>query len=153
MNKSPMNYLIAFAIACICWILTNLVLANHLSDTIMLATLPIETFLFWYRVALTAVGVIALLTVFNWFRYGNKDAVAIELDQAKRVWYITFISLISLTVVVMMAKVVAFLNEGIAFVDYLIIFAAVALETFIYFWLCTFLLSPRTVKYVVPLKH
>lgn len=152
MSKSPMNYLITFAIACLFWVITGLVLAGHLSDTVSLATLAIEDFLFWYRIAITAVGVISLLLTYYWYVYGSKDSTAGDLEQARRVWYQLFVILIIVAIVALFAKVIIFLDEGIAIIDYLIIFAALSLHTYIFYWLCTFLMSPRAVKYLVPLK-
>lgn len=150
MNKSPLNYLVTFAIACLFWVITGLVLANYLSDVISLATITIEDFLLYYRIAITVVCVISLLSVYYWFNFGGKDSTAADLDHAKKVWYQYFVVQIILSVLALFVHVILFLDEGIIFMDYLTIFGALSLHTWIFYWLCTFLMSPRAVKYVIP---
>ncbi len=147
-----MNYLITFAVGAVVWIITGLVMADYLSETISLATMTIEDFLLWYRIAITAVGVIALLSTYYWFNYGSKDETARNLDSAKRTWTVLFVVQIIVAVVALLVLVVAFLDEGLLIGDYLLIFLALSLHSYIFFWLCTFLMSPTAVKYLVPLK-
>ena len=152
MNKSPINYLVTLAIGCIFWIFTGLLIAEYLSDTVTLATITIEKFILWYRLGNTVAGIISLIWVFYWFSYGSKDSTAGDLDNAKKFWYKSFIIHIIVAVAILFAEVVGFLNEGIVYSDYLIIFVTLSLHTYFFFWLCTFLMSPRAVKYIVPLR-
>lgn len=150
MNKSPLNYIITFAIGCFFWIISTIVISDYLSETIALASLPIEDFIFWYRIGVTSAGILSLLTIYNWFRYGSKTQTALNLKEAKRVWTISFFLQVSLATGFLMGKVVIFSKEGIALLDYIIIFLVLSLQTYIFYWLCTFFFSPRSVMYVVP---
>ena len=152
MNKSPINYLITFAISCFLWVITGLVLANHLNNTIFLSTFTVEKFLLWYRLSISAAALISLFYTYHWFFYGSKDSTAGDLNQAKRTWNISFIIQFIVAVVILFIEVIIFMNQGIAFMDYLKILGALFLHTFVFFWFCTFLMSPRAVKYLVPLK-
>lgn len=147
-----MNYLITFAVGAVIWIITGLVMADYLSETISLATMTIEDFLLWYRITITVAGLIALFSTYYWFHYGSKDEVARNLDSAKYVWNGHFIAHVILAVVGLLVLVVVFLDEGLLLGDYSMIFSALSLHTYIFFWLCTFLMSPTAVKYLVPLK-
>ena len=153
MSKTPLNYLITLAIGSVIWILTALVIGNYLSLTIALATLMVEDFLLYYRIFVTAAGIISLLSVYYWFYYGNKDSTAGDLEGAKRLWYSLFIIELVIAVVILLVNVILLLDEGVGITDYLFIYIALSLHTYIFFWLCTYLMSPRTVKYLVPLKR
>lgn len=153
MNTSPMNYLVSFAIGAGVWMLTGMALADYLSETVSLATMTIEDFLFWYRIAITVVAVIALVCVYFWFYKGSQDQVTRDLAQAKKTWAALFVTLIILAIAALLALVVAFLDEGLIIGDYLLILLALSLHSFIFYWLCTFLMSPLNVKYLVPLKN
>jgi hypothetical protein len=147
-----MNYLITTAIGGILWVITAVFLGEELGNTMPLATLSVEEFLVRYRIALAAAAVMGLLSVFYWYFYGSKDSTAGELDRAKRIWYSSFVGQIIIAVGIVVILVILFLSEGLTTIDYLIIFALVSLHTYIFFWLCTFFMSPRTVKYIPPFR-
>lgn len=151
-NKSPFNYLITLAFACILWVISAHILGNLLGDIIYLETLPVEDFIFWYRIFITIAGVLSLLITYYWYFYGNKDTTAGELDAAKRMWFYLFTVQVTITAVIFVAKVIIFRNEGIAFKHYLVILGALSLFTWLFFWISTFFMSPNAVKYLVPFK-
>ncbi|MHA2289433.1 MAG: hypothetical protein ACXABG_11670 [Promethearchaeota archaeon] len=148
MNESPLNYLITVTLSALFWIITAVFIGDSFSYSVFLATWSIEDFKFLYRITLAIAAFLGLINSCYWFFYGNKDSTAGNLEQAKRKWYFIFISLIIIAVLVVFVLVIILLDEGLVFGHYSILFCFISLHTFFFFWLCTFLMSPRTVKYI-----
>ena len=146
MNKSPLNYLITAAAGVVLWIVTAVVLAPVLGDHITLASMPIEDFIVDYRIDLAIAAMIGILNTLYWYYYGDKDSTAGELDRAKKIWNVSFITQIFLCAVLVFALVFITLAEGLSPIYYVLIFGITALHTFIFFWMCTVLMSPVNVE-------
>lgn len=146
MNKSPLNYLVTLAIGAVLWVVSAVIVGNVLSESITLATINVEDFLAIYRIALAIAAFIGISNSFYWYFYGSKDSTAGELDRAKRIWNQSFIAQITVAAGVVFVLGLKFLKEGIVLKDYLIIFGLVSLHTYIFFWFCTFLMSPINVE-------
>lgn len=113
----------------------------------------LELLFFWYRIATTSAGVTGLLIVNYWYIYGDRKDTVGNLERARKVWSLLLVVEVIISFVILLLLVIVFKNMGIAPVHYLIIFGALSLHTSILFFLCTFFLSPRAVKYVVPFKR
>jgi hypothetical protein len=150
MRKSPLNYLVTFAIAGVLWIITAVLTGNSLGESISLATMSIEDFLIRYRIVLAVAAVLGLLNSFCWYFYGSKDSIGRELNRARKIWNISFIVQIVVAAGLVVALAVMLMAEGVSPKDYLIIFGLASLHTFILFWFCTLLMSPNNVKNLVP---
>lgn len=153
MNKSPLNYLITIAVGGILWVITAVVSGDLLGEGISLATMSIEDFLFRYRIALAVAAVSGILNSFYWYFYGGKDSSAGDLDRAKRIWNQSFIGQIVTAAVVLVVLVFMLMTEGVTLKYYLIIFGLTSLHTYIFFWLCTFLMSPINVERIPLFKR
>ena len=146
MRKGPLNYLVTFAIAGVLWVITAVLSGDLLGDSISLATMSVEDFLMRYRIVLAIATVIGLLNAFYWYFYGNKDSTAGELNLAKRIWNISYIAQIVVAAGIVVALVVMLMAEGVSPKYYLIVFGLASLHTFVFFWFCTFLMSPIHVE-------
>ncbi|HEY0177551.1 MAG TPA: hypothetical protein VGC08_14305, partial [Pedobacter sp.] len=96
-------------------------------------------------------GIGALFTIIlssYWYYYGNLESTAGELKKAKQKWNMLFFLELIISIALTVIIVVMNLTEGIEASWYSIYFAVNAFLTFILFWLTTFLMSPRTVKFI-----
>lgn len=146
MNKSPMNYLITLSGGAILWVITAIVLGGVIGDRITLASMSTDDFLARYRIILAIAAVCGILNAIYWYFYGGKDSTAGELNKAKRIWHALFLTQIITAVVILFILVFMLMAEGVAPLHYAIFFALISLHTYIYFWLCTFFMSPINVE-------
>jgi hypothetical protein len=148
MNKSPLNYLITIALGVVLWVATAIFYSGGFAESLILAEATPEEFLGTLRMILAVGAAIGIANCLYWYYYGNLDSTAGDLGAAKRVWWISFIIQIIASVGLLFALVAMYMSEGIATADWLIMFAMLSLHTWFFFWLCTFLMSPRTVQYI-----
>lgn len=148
MNKSPFNYLITTALGAVLWVVFAILFGEYLSTNPTLAAknpdeLSLELQIFFGMGAL-----LSILLANYWYYYGDTESTAGELESAKKKWVSLFITQIILSVVFIVVLVVINRNEGIEPKWYGIYYAIIALLTYLLFWLTTFFMSPRTVKYI-----
>ena len=148
MNKSPLNFLITIALGGILWVITAIFYGGTFSESLMLATATPEQFLGNLRLALGVAAVIGIANSLYWYYYGNLDSTVGDLNKAKRFWWISFVFQIIASVVILFVLVFVNLKEGILTSDWLIMFGLISLLSWFFFWLCTFLMSPRNVKFI-----
>lgn len=146
MNKSPFNYLITIALAAVLWIATAIFYGGTFSESLMLAVSTPEDFLSNFRVMLGIAAGVGLINCLYWYYYGGLNSTAGKLGKAKKVWWGSFIIQIIASVGILFGLVFMNLNEGIHTTEWLITFGLLSLHTWFFFWLCTFLMSPRPVK-------
>jgi len=146
MRKSPLNYLVTIAIGAILWVVTAIFYGGTFSESLMLAVSTPEEFLANFRIMLGVAAGLGILNCIIWYSHGNSNSTAGNLGRAKRVWWALFIVQIVISVGVLLALVFMNLSEGILTKDWLITFGLISLLTWIFFWFCTFTMSPRTVK-------
>lgn len=148
MNKTPMNYLLTAALGGILWVVTAIFFGSTFSESLMLAVSPQEDFLANFRVMLGIAAAIGIINCLYWYYYGTLDSTAGDLRKARRLWWTFFILQVVASVGLLFILVFRNLNEGIPTKDWLIIYALLSLHTWFFFWLCTYLMSPRTVQYI-----
>jgi len=148
MNKTPLNYLVTIAIASVLWVITAIFYGGTFSESLMLAVSTPEDFLANLRIMLGVAAGIGLLNCLYWYYYGAKDSTAGRLDRAKKVWWSSFILQIVGSVGILVTLVIMNIQEGILTTDWLIVYGLISVHTWFLFWLCTFIMSPRTVKYI-----
>lgn len=153
MSKSPFNYLITLMLGAVLWIGTGVVLGNYLAETVNLAQLLEDEFKFYYRIVLAATAALGVMITFIWYMYGARDATALNLRGARRFWLIVFAGEFFMAVAAVVTLVVLFIDEGMVMTSYLLFFLALAVHTFLFFWICSFYLSPRSVKYIPLLRR
>lgn len=148
MNKSPLNYLITTAIGLILWVVFAIFVGGSLSESLMLAVSTPEDFAANLRLILGIAAVLGITNCLYWFYHGGLDTTAGNLAKAKRVWIGSFVIQIVISIALLVIMVIINLAEGILTTDWLIIFGFISLLTWIFFWFCTFFMSPRTVKFI-----
>lgn len=146
MNKSPLNYLITIALGGVLWVLTAIFYGGNFSESLMLATATPEEFLGNFRVILGSAAGIGIASCLYWYYYGNLNTTAGNLKRARKVWWTLFVVQIIASVGILFTMIFMNLKEGILTTDWLITYALISLHTWFFFWLCTFLMSPRPVK-------
>lgn len=146
MNKSPMNYLLAIALGIVLWVITAIFYGGNFSEGVILAESTPEEFLGNFRMILGIAAAAGIIACLYWFYYGNLNTTAGELGKAKRVWWISFVIQLILSVGLLFVMVMMNLSEGILTKHWLIIFLLLCVHTWVFFWCCTFLMSPRPVK-------
>lgn len=148
MNKSPLNYLITAALGAILWVVTAIFISGAFSESLMLAVSTPEEFVANLRMMLGIAAGIGILNCLYWYYYGGKDSTAGDLGKAKKIWWGSFIIQIVASVALLLGLVFINIAEGIVTIDWLITFGLISLHTWFFFWLCTFLMSPPTVKFI-----
>ena len=148
MNKSPLNFLITIALGIIIWMATAIMYGGAFSESLVLAVSTPEAFLANFRIVLAVATLSGIGNCLYWYHYGNLDSTAGKLGKAKRVWWISFIVQLIISASCLFVLVIINLSEGILTKDWLIVYGVLTLHTWVFFWLCTFLMSPRTVQYI-----
>ena len=148
MNKSPLNYLITIALGIVLWVITAVFYGGTFSESLILAVSTPEQFLSNFRIMLGIAAAIGIINCLYWYYYGSLDSTAGELGKAKKVWMISFVLQIIASAAILFVLISMNLTEGIATSDWIIAFGLISLHTWFFFWLCTFLMSPRTVQYI-----
>lgn len=148
MNKSPLNYLITAALGAVLWVVTAIFIGSAFCESLMLANSTPEDFAANLRIILGIAAFFGIANCMFWYYYGGLDSTAGNLSRAKKVWWGSFIIQIVVSIALLLVLVIVNLAEGILTTDWLIIFGLISLLTWIFFWFCTFIMSPRTVKYI-----
>jgi hypothetical protein len=148
MNKSPLNYLIAIALGIVLWVITAVFYGARFSESLIFASSTPEEFVASLRIMLGIAALCGIVNTIYWFYYGSLTSTAGELDRAKRVWWFSFILQIIASVVILFILIFMYLAQGILTSDWLLTYAMISLHTWFFFWLCTFMMSPRTVKFI-----
>ncbi len=148
MNKSPINYLLTAVLGAILWVAFAIFMGSYLSENPSLAekypeALAEELRLIFGIAMLTSVGFACY-----WYYYGSQEKVAGELPEAKRKWKVLFFLLMLLAVGLTIFIVVLNLDEGIESSWFITYFGILSVLTYFLFWISTFFLSPRTVKFL-----
>lgn len=149
MRKSPINYLVTMAAGVILWFITAIALGGVMGDGVTLSSMSIEDFLMRYRIALGIAAVSGMLNLFYWYFYGGSVSSAGEEARSKSIWNISFIVQIVVAGLILASLVFMLLTEGVSTLYYVIIFALLALHSFLFFWICSLIMSPPNVEYCV----
>jgi hypothetical protein len=147
-RSAPLNYVAATALAIFLWVVTGIFVGNYLSEEVALRAFTVERFLFLYRVVSAAIAGIGLLSCYYWFYYGGREETAADLDRARRVWFGLIVGMFGFAAGGMGTMVVIFRTETFLLMQYAIFFLVMSVHTYIVFWICTLLFSPRTVEFV-----
>ncbi len=148
MNKAPVNYLLTIALGAVLWIIFAVFAMDYLSNGPSLAEKDPAIFAGELRILFAAGMLLSIIACCYWYYYGDQPQTAGNLGAARKKWWMLFILMLVLSVVLTLIIVFLNLSEGIEpkwYAIYYIIFAAL---TYILFWLATYLMSPRTVKYI-----
>lgn len=148
MNKSPLNYLITGALGAILWVVFTIVLGSYLTENPSLSSKDPSQLATELQIIFGIGTLLSIVSSYYWYYYGDKESTASELPTAKRKWLGLFVFQIIVSVVLVLVVILLNRTQGIEPKWYAIYFGVLAILTFILFWLSTFLMSPRTVKYI-----
>lgn len=148
MNSSPINFLISIAIGGILWVTTAIFIGPSFSESLLLAMSTPEEFSSNLRIIFGIAAAIGILICIYWLYYGNLKSTAGNLPKAKKVYITLFILQVIASVSLFFALIFMNLKEGLLTTNWLVIFGLLSLLTWFYFWIITFLFSPRSVKYI-----
>ncbi len=148
MNKAPVNYLLTMALGAILWIIFAVFAMDYLSNGPSLAEKDPADFAGQLRVLFAAGMLLSVISACYWYYYGDLPQTASNLGDARKKWWMLFILMVVLSVVLMLVVVFQNSGEGIEPKWYAIYYGVFALLTFVLYWLATYLMSPRTVKFI-----
>jgi H+/Cl- antiporter ClcA len=148
MNKSPLNHLLSAAVVAILWVVFAVLMGSYLTENPNLAEKDPNDLASELRIFFGLAALLSIIFSSYWYAYGSNEKTAGELPHAKKKWNTLFIILIIYSVALVVAIIMMNLKEGIEPKWYGIYFGLLATLTFISFWINTFLMSPKTVKYI-----
>lgn len=148
MNKSPINYLATTALAALLWVILAVFIGGSFSESLILAESTPEEFLSAFRMISGSAALTGLISCLYWYYYGNLDSTAGKLGQAKKTWWLAFIFQIIISVVLLVIIIFINLTEGIPTSQWLLTYLFISAHTWFFFWITTFFMSPRSVKYI-----
>ena len=146
MRKAPINYLVSFTALGGLWVVAAVLVGNHIGDNAALSLVTPEDFNHVYKIVMSIGAVAGALGLSHWYWHGAKDAAASDVAAARRLWAAWLFTLGITSVGVLAGLVVVFRTERFTAVEYLLIFGCASLVTWISYWLCSLLMSPRGVK-------
>jgi len=150
MRQSPLNYLISLGVSAALWFATAILLGGMLADSVSLQEMAVEDFLTRYRIFMGIAASFATLTMFVWLKHGSKSASGIELHGSRRFWTILLITLVVVAAALLTVLTLMLLAESLGSSTLMMIAGALILHTVAYFWICSLVLTPDRVKFVVP---
>lgn len=148
LRTAPTNYLLTAAVGGLLWTVLAVGLGGYLGDRVSLQERTTEDFLALYRMTLGVVLVLSLANCFYWYFWGSRPRAAVDLAGARRVWTGSLLGEMALSAAALGVLAVLLQAEGLALVDYVLIFATLALHTFLFFWAMTWFASPPPVEYI-----
>jgi hypothetical protein len=146
-RKPPFNYLVAIATIAILWIVASLFIGNYLADNAALVNATTEDFSRVYRIVMSIAAVAAASGLAHWYWVGASDSAATDLAGARRFWTGWFLILLTTSVGCVAGLILTFRDERLALFDYMVAFGSASLLTWVPYWLCSLLMSPRGVKH------
>ena len=148
MRSAPLNYIVTIAIGGLVWLGTGYWAANYLRFNVSLFSVTADYFVGIYRIVLAVAAMLGLLICYYWYYYGSRESTAGELSRAKNVWTLSFFGQLAVAVLAVVTLIAVFRNAVFTTAQYAIFFMVMSVHTYVFFWLCTLLMSPRTVKHV-----
>ena len=101
-----------------------------------------------YRIAVGAATALSILSCLYWYFIGAREGASAALSDAKRVWTTLLVAQVFVATADLVTLALLLRAEGVAAVDYVLVSLVLALQAPVLFWLCTFLMSPRTVQFI-----
>lgn len=146
MRKAPINYIATAVIVSVLWIPAALIIGKYISENAALIEATPEEFSQAYLIVMSIAAAAAIAGASHWYWHGAKDSTATEPHAARRFWSVWFFILLIASVGCVAGILVAFINESFTSVEYLTMFGCASVLTWIPFWFCSVLMSPRGVR-------
>jgi hypothetical protein len=148
MNKSPVNHIVTIVIGVVLWVIFGILMVNALSESPNLkdkdATVLAGELRFIFGIGV----LLSLVCSSYWYYYGSQEKTAGEMPVAKRKWRMLFFFQLILAIVLTVVIIIMNMSQEMESKWFIIYFGLISVLTFILFWAATFLMSPRTVKFV-----
>jgi hypothetical protein len=145
-RKSPINYIATIVVVTVLWTAAAVFVGKYVSENAALISATPEEFGQTYLIVMTIGAVAAIVGASHWYWHGSKDSSAAEPHAARRFWSVWFFILIIASVGCVAGLIIAFIDESFTAVEYMIMFGCASALTWIPFWLCSMLMSPRGVR-------
>ena len=146
MRKPPINYLVSLTVIGALWVVATILVGNYIGDNAALSNVTPEDFGRVYKIVMSIGAVAGAVGLAHWYWQGAKDAAASDVGAARRFWSVWLFILAITSVGVVAGLAVTFRGERFTAVEYLLIFGCASLLTWISYWLCSLVMSPRGVK-------
>lgn len=146
MRKSPINYIATIVFISVLWVPAAVFVGRYISENAALAEATPEDFGQTYLVVMSIAAVATIAGASHWYWHGAKDAVAAEPRAARRFWSVWFFILVIASVGCVAGLIVAYIHESFTVTEYLTMFGCASALTWIPYWLCSMLMSPRGVR-------
>lgn len=148
MNKSPINHIATIAIGVVLWVIFGILMASFLSESPNLHDKDSTVLAGELRFVFGVGVLLSLASSSYWYYYGSLESTAGELPKAKNKWRLLFFTQLVLAIVLTLVIILMNMSQEIEAKWFIIYFALISVLTFLLFWVATFLMSPRTVKFV-----
>lgn len=146
MRKAPINYIVTTVIVSVLWIPAAVFIGKYISENAALVEATPEEFGQAYLIVMSIAALATIVGSSHWYWHGAKDSAAAEPRAARRFWSVWFFILIIASVGCVAGMIVAFIDESFTPVEYLTMFGCASALTWIPYWLCSMLMSPRGVR-------
>lgn len=143
MRKAPINYIATIVIVSALWIPAAVFIGKYISENAALMGVTPEEFAQVYLIVMSIAAGATIVGASHWYWHGAKDAVAAEPRAARRFWSVWFFILVIASIGSVAGMIVAFIDERFTIAEYLTMFACASGLTWIPYWLCSVLMSPR----------
>ncbi len=147
MRKAPINYLLSYAVLALIWILAAVLVGNYLGENVALANSTVEDFSQVYQIVMAIGAVASAVALSYWYHYGSRDSAATDLAGARRLWSGWFFFLIIVSVGCIAGIMVCFRNEPFTLAETSTMFGCASAVSWVPFWICSLLMTPRGVKH------
>ncbi len=149
MRKAPVNYIITVAVISLLWIGAAVFVGRYISENAALSLATPEEFGLAYLIIMSIGAAISIAGSIHWYWHGSRDSVAAEPRGARRVWSLWLFVLLFASVACVAGLIVAFIEEAFTSTEYMIMFGCASAITWIPYWICSTLMSPRGVRSAV----
>lgn len=146
MRKAPINYIATIVTVCVLWLGAALFVGKYLSENAALVQITPEEFNRAYVVVMSIAAAAAILGASHWYWHGAKDSTAAEPRAARKFWSIWFYLLVIASIGCVAGMVGAFIDESFTATECLLMFASASALTWIPYWFCSMVMSPRGVR-------
>lgn len=148
MNKSPINYVLTITLGAVLWVVFAILMGAQLSESPNLAEKDPAVLAGELRLFFGIGALLSIICACYWFYYGSQEKVAGELSKAKTKWRVLFLMQFVFAAALTVAIVSTNMTEGIESKWFGTYFGVLFVLTVVLFWLTTYLMSPRIVKFI-----
>jgi hypothetical protein len=146
MRRAPLNYIATIVIVSVLWIPAAVFIGKYISENAPFVEATPEDFSEAYLIVMSIAAAATIAGASHWYWHGSKDVVAAEPHAARRFWSAWFFILIVASVACVAGIIVAFIDETFTVPQYLTMFGCASLLTWVPYWLCSIVMSPRGVR-------